>query len=258
MKNSFLLQLAMCCLWSACGGWSLAAIGGNAAADEIRLGVASVKISPPTGTPMAGYYSQRASRGVLDDLYAKAAVWDDGKTRTAMIVCDLCHVPRPIVLEARRLIAEQTGVPAESVMIAATHTHTGPMVLGESSLYAKFAGDNPLTKNYTEQLPHRLAQAAADAYERRAPARVAFASETETRISFIRRYWMRDGSVRWNPGILNPDILRPIGDIDPQVNVVYAELPDKKPLLTFVNFALHLDTTGGAMISADFPAAQMR
>ena len=66
-----------------------------AAAGEFRLGTAAVKITPPLGTPMAGYYTQRGSRGVLDDLYAKAAVLDDGKTKAALVVCDLIGLPRP-------------------------------------------------------------------------------------------------------------------------------------------------------------------
>ena len=91
---------------------------------------------------------------------------------------------------------------------------------------------------------------------------------------------MKDGTVGWNPGVRNPDIVRPIGVVDPQVNVVYAETAeekppapveqmaadgsrpavktDAKPLLTYVNFAMHLDTTGGAMVSADYPAALAR
>ena len=84
-----------------------------AAAGELRLGTAAVKITPPLGTPMAGDYDQCDSQGVLDDLYAKAAVWDDGKTKAALVVCDLIGVPRGPVLEARRIIAEKTGIPAD-------------------------------------------------------------------------------------------------------------------------------------------------
>ena len=56
---------------------------------------------------------------------------------------------------------------------------------------------------------------------------------------------MKDGTVGWNPGKLNPNVIRPVSPIDPEVGVVYFETTDKKPLLTYVNFALHADTTGG-------------
>ena len=249
----------------------------SAAASDFRLGAAVVKITPPLGTPMAGYYSERGSQGVLDDLFAKAVVLDDGKTKAAMVVCDLIGLPRAVVVEARRIITEKTGIPASNVMIAATHTHTGPVVIGDSAIDALVTGGSKLSKDYARQLPKWIAQAVEQAHRRRMPARVFYASENEPDLSFVRRFWMKDGTVGWNPGVRNPNIIRPIGVIDPQVNVVYAEtaeqnrsLPveqlaadgsrpaattDKKPLWTFVNFAMHLDTTGGALVSADYPAA---
>ena len=64
---------------------------------------------------------------------------------------------------------------------------------------------------------------------------------------------MTDGTVGWNPGKLNPKIIKPAGPIDPDVLVLYAETLDGKPIFTYVNFALHLDQTGGTEISADMP-----
>jgi len=247
-----------------------------ATAGELRLGTAAVKITPPLNTPMAGYYGARGSKGVLDDLYAKAVVFDDGKTKAAMVVCDLIGLPRAPVLEARRIIAEKTGIPADHVMISATHSHTGPVVIGDTTIDDLVTGGSQLSKDYVVQLPKWIAQAVEEAYASRTPARVFYASENEPNLSFIRRFWMKDGTVGWNPGVLNPNIIRPIGNIDPQVNVVYAETigkkpagpaekmaadgsrhaekSDREPLLTYVNFAMHLDTTTGMLISADFPA----
>ena len=251
-----------------------------ATAGELRVGVAAVKITPPTGTPMAGYYSERGSQGVLDDLHAKAAVLDDGKTNMAIVVCDLIGMPRSVVIEARRLIAEKTGIPADRVMISATHTHTGPMDVGDTAIDDLVTGGSKLSQEYAQQLPKWIAQAVGEAYERRVPARISYGCENEPKLSFIRRFWMQDGTVGWNPGKLNPQIIRPIGVVDPQVNVVYvettgqkplapaeqmaadgshrAEKSDQQPLLTYVNFALHLDTTGGVLVSADFPATLAR
>jgi len=63
--------------------------GGRAA-----VGTAAIKINPPVGIPLAGYYSPRGSEGVLEDLYVKVAVLDDGQTQAALVVCDLITVPR--------------------------------------------------------------------------------------------------------------------------------------------------------------------
>ena len=184
------------------------------------------------------------------------------------------------MVEARRIIREETGIPADNVMISATHTHTGPTVLGNSAAGDLAAGDNNLSREYAEQLPKSIARAVSQANRRLTPARIAYGCASEPHVSFIRRFWMKDGTVGWNPGKLNPNILRPIGSVDPQVNVVYAETPDtrprptqdqvapdgshrnqasdSKPLLTYVNFAMHPDTTGGMLVSADYPATLAR
>jgi hypothetical protein len=64
---------------------------------------------------------------------------------------------------------------------------------------------------------------------------------------------MKDGTVGWNPGKLNPKIDHPAGPIDPAVSVVYFESPDGVPQVTYVNFSMHPDTVGGLQISADYP-----
>ncbi len=225
---------------------------------DLRVGTAAVNISPPTGTPMAGYYYARGSESVLDDLYAKAAVLDDGSTKVALVVCDLISLPRGTVSEARRLIEQQTGIPGGHVMISATHTHTGPALARDSVRDDLDKGSSDPARDYTSELPKRIAQAVAEAINKLTMVNVSYARQSEDRLSFCRRFWMKDGAVGWNPGKGNPNIIRPVSPIDPEVGVVYFESPDKKPILTYVNFALHADTTGGTRISADYPGALAR
>ena len=65
---------------------------------------------------------------------------------------------------------------------------------------------------------------------------------------------MTDGTVGWNPGKLNPRIVKPAGPTDPAVPVVAFDTPDEspKPIATAVNFAMHSDTVGGLHFSADY------
>ncbi|HMO66683.1 MAG TPA: hypothetical protein PKE47_15925, partial [Verrucomicrobiota bacterium] len=82
-------------------------------------------------------------------------------------------------------------------------------------------------------------------------------------LAFNRRFYLRDGSVGWNPGKLNPDIVLPAGVTDPEVGLVLVEPPHAPArlapaLAAFVNFALHPDTVGGTAVSADYPGALAR
>jgi hypothetical protein len=229
-------------------------------AGELRLGTAAVPINPPTGIGLAGYYHDRGNEGVLDDIFAKAVVLDDGSRRVAIVVCDLISMPKWIVLEARQLIEMRAGIPATNVLIAATHTHTAPVLYHEWSRDESDGGNKSVSKEYSRTLPGLIADAVAAADAKRHAVRVSAGKEKEAQIAHNRRYWMRDRSVGWNPGKQNADVVRPAGPIDPEVGVFYAETVSSKPVpvLTFVNYAMHPDTTGGTRISADYPGALSR
>jgi hypothetical protein len=85
------------------------------------------------------------------------------------------------------------------------------------------------------------------------PVQVTVGRGHEDSIAFNRRYLMKDGSTGWNPGLLNPNIVKPAGTIDPEVPVVWFEATAKKPVAAYVNYAVHLDNVGGTQISSDLP-----
>jgi hypothetical protein len=229
----------------------------TARAGELRAGAAAMEINPPKGTPLAGYYSARGAQTVLDNLYSKALVLQQDDATVALVVCDLISLPRFTVTEARRLIEKRTGIPGTSVMLSATHTHTGPVLTRRSAL-DKLANDPDLARRYTETLPERIAQSVEEAQRKLAPVRLTAGLGKLEELSFNRRFFMRDGTVSWNPRKQHPDVVRPAGPIDPDVGVLLFESPKGKPLATYVNFAMHPDTTGGESISADYPGVLSR
>jgi neutral ceramidase len=229
-------------------------LGVCAEAGEFQAGAAQVKITPPKGAPLAGYYYQRAAEGVHDDLYAKALVLQEGTNKVAFVVCDLISLTRPIIEEARKIISESSSVPAENVMMSATHTHTAPVLRGGSTRNAAQGGEEDMAVRYTAELPKLIAESVRLAEQNLTKASAFAAWGRNETLSFNRRYVMRDGTVGWNPGKLNTNIVRAAGPIDPDVGIFYAQTPDgKKPVATYVNFAMHPDTVGGLEISADYP-----
>jgi len=232
----------------------LAAMVPSAWSGELRVGAAAIPITPPPGIPMAGYYSERGAKGVHDDLQAKAIVLETGGATAALVALDLISTPRDLVEEARREIERVTQVRGASVMISATHSHTGP-VLDRKSTYG---GKSDLVARYRATLPAKIAEAVRQAGSRLTPAKVSAARGREESIAFNRRYHMKDGTVGWNPGKGNPNILKAAGLIDPAVPIVFFESLDRKPVATYVNYAVHLDNIGEPMISADMPATLSR
>ena len=71
-----------------------------AASQPLHVGAASVKITPPLGSPLAGYYHGRGAQAVHDDLYAKAIVLSHGGVKAALVSLDLIKAPGQLVERA--------------------------------------------------------------------------------------------------------------------------------------------------------------
>ncbi|MFO0848505.1 MAG: hypothetical protein U0871_08110 [Gemmataceae bacterium] len=223
-------------------------------AGPLTAGAAKADITPPPGTPMAGYYATRGAEGTHDPLHAKAVVFEQDGTRVALVALDLIATTAGSVAEARGLVEKRTGIPAAHVMISATHSHTGPVLTSGKPRDDAFGGQNELAVNFMKGLPAKIADAVAAADKARVPARVLRAVGREDGLAFNRRFHMIDGTVGWNPGKRNPKTVRPAGPVDPSVPVVLVQTADgKKPIACYVNFSMHLDTVGGLYFSADYP-----
>lgn len=221
---------------------------------QFRAGAAQVDITPPDKTPMAGFYAMRPSGGVVDPIFAKAIVIEQDGAKAAFVALDICYTTRPLVVATRKLIAEQTGIAAERVMICATHSHSGPVLARDSEMDRITGAKTPAALEYAEKLPALIARAVAEANGKLAAARAAAAVGREEHLSFNRRFIMKDGTVVWQAR-LNPNVVRPAGPIDPDVGVWQISGAEGKgaPLATFVNFAMHATAVGGSKVSPDYP-----
>lgn len=235
---------------------------GSAVADELHVGIASADITPPVPYRMSGYFSERTSTGIKDRLHAKAIVFRQGKNRAALVFCDLIGIPLDVSRQARQRAARATGIPAENIAIAATHSHTGPLYFGALRQHfhdrmVKAIGRDELEKiDYPAQLVKRLVEVITKADSNAKPTQIHAGNTIEKRLSFNRRFHMKGGGVRFNPGQQNPNIIRAAGPIDPQVGILSLTYPGKQdPYAALVSFALHLDTVGGTEYSADYPHA---
>jgi hypothetical protein len=158
------------------------------------------------------------------------------------------------VADARGLIERQTGIPGSHVMISGTHSHTGPVLSSNKPRDDAFGGSSRLAVGFMKGLPAQIAAAVAAADKSRVPAKLLRAVGREDGLAFNRRFHMRDGTVGWNPGKRNPKTICPAGPTDPAVPVTLIQTADgKRTLACTVNFAMHLDTVGGLLYSADYP-----
>jgi len=115
-------------------------------AKPLQIGVAAAPITPAGPTFLAGGIPYRLALNVHDDIWARAVVVDDGTVRLALVALDLIGISYDQVVLIRQDIAGRVDV--DYVLIAATHTHNAPDLIGvwapfpscADSAYRKFVG----------------------------------------------------------------------------------------------------------------------
>ena len=199
--------------------------------DSLLAGAATADITPAVGMPMGGYGSRvGVSRLVQDPLLARAIVLSDGTTELALIVCDLLGVGSDLVRESRLAVEALTGIPADHVLVAATHTHSGP-----AGIRMRDAMD------YVAQTAAKVAGAAAVAKDGAVAVQLVAGSVDLASISLNRR--------------------NPAGPIEERLRVLVADPGrDRPPVFTLVSYACHSTVRehDNLAYSADWPGAMAR
>nr|MBQ4318980.1 hypothetical protein [Clostridia bacterium] len=189
--------------------------------EKLYMGVAREIITPEIGGQLYGYRPTVMSTSIEDDLTATAFYLKSGDTEAVMITCTVCLFNTDLSDEIRKLVSGETGVPFESCMLCATHTHSGPNVAGE-------AGWGPIDRKYCDEIliPH-IVKAANDAKADAEAVKVGIASgdslvgvnrrelNIENRISFGQQPW----------GCFNPKMtviaFRKAADGTPKANMIH-------------------------------------
>ena len=212
----------------------------------LKAGAAKVDISPRPGVALAGGFRPVVARSVHDPLHCRALVLDDGRCPLALATCDLIVIQREDVLRVKEEIRRRIGLPPEQVMLAATHTHSAPAPAGLLGTDREDA--------YMDWALPRMAEAVVRAWQARRPARAGWGTGEAPGHVFNRRFRMKDGTVRTNPGSQNPDALAPVGPVDPQVALLaVVDGADGSPLAAVGNYALHyVGGVGPGHVSADY------
>lgn len=138
-----------------------------------KAGTARIKITPPHPLWMSGYGSRtHPAEGTLQDLWVKALALEDPSGRRALILtADLVGIDAELAARVRARIP----LPAESVMIACSHTHTGPMT--STNLECMFDLEEPERQKiayYAIFLESALVGAAIEAMEALAAATLSW------------------------------------------------------------------------------------
>jgi len=205
----------------------------------LKAGVGKADITPPIGTPLAGYGARAAkpSTGVHDPCEARALVIDNGAEKLAFVAVDHLGFDHGMVERIRAIASQATHIPSDHIFVMSSHTHSGGGAFMEMlpPLAMILAGKfDPKVRSFYEQ---RTAEAIIAADKNLKAARIAFGAGEARGISRFRSTWP------------------PNGPIDPEVGVIRVDSADSgKPMAVMMNFAAHPTVLGSENMtfSADY------
>ena len=196
------------------------------AISPLRVGAARVDVTPSPGELPKNSY------GILDRLYARAIVIDNGAATAALVTVDAGAIAEPLWQTVSQSIAKDLGIPPTHVLLTATHTHS--------------AG-GPRSPDYAQ----KIVEAARLAKQRLTPARVGYGTG-ESYIN-VNRQIIDPKTGRWWEGPNRE------GPSDKTVAVVKFETVSGEPIAVYYNYAVHGVITGQLdQVSGDIPGATSR
>ena len=231
---------------------------------SLKVGFAERDITPDIGMEMPGDYMKNYFTGFHDRCKVRAAVFDDGATRVALVGIDAVAIPRIVVQAARKQIQDHCGIPPAAVLVGASHSHSSGPVAGvlpgeydhASAFVQHLAYDKSTTANagFIQLVERQIAGAVSEANDTRVEARCGVGTGSEDKVAFNRRLRMKNGLTYTHPGHANPDIIGYAGPTDPQVGVIGAWDAKGRLLGCIVNYTCHGTTNpgSGADISANW------
>lgn len=212
----------------------------------LKVGYGKCEITPRLGAYLQGHNKKRYAQLVHDPLFVRAVAFEN-EGLAVMLNYDLSAMNTKLANRVRQQVSAYVGCPEEYVVISCTHTHTGPNC---SNMTREW------DETYVDVLVNLSMHAAGLAKNDLMPAQMFAGTAQCEGVTFCRRYLMKDGTARTNPGIGNPDILRPMNDPDYQVVVLKVAREGGKNLV-LANFGCHADSIknvdGLDAISADWP-----
>jgi neutral ceramidase len=218
---------------------------------NVRVGIAKHDITPPIGLPMAGYGAREGySAGVADPLYARALTVFDKTTekRIAFVTADLVAFDPETVKMFRDNVRAIPGLRPDDVVLAVTHTHSGPAYGNFYNFYTSDLSEDESDQSiaWGKALSEALVDVLNKAISAEEDAQVLLSS-TNVALSVHRRYVDPLGEVRLAP--------HPPGPVDPTVSVMQMVAEDKV-IATLVNYACHpvVLCEDNLLYSGDYPA----
>ena len=203
----------------------------------LKAGVAQQIITPAMNMWMAGYASRKKpAEGKVQELYAKALALEDvaGK-RFVFVTLDLIGILPSLRMRMEEKVQKAYGLPPESILLNASHTHSGPE-------YRVEKGREKEAQEYTAFLEERMMKVIGDAITDLKPAAVSW---SRSRCGFAMNRRLPSPTGYQNSP--NPD-----GPVDHEVPVLQVVSPEGQARAVLFGYACHNTCLGEFQYCGDY------
>ena len=230
---------------------------------RLLAGAAQVDMTPKMGTLLTGGPAiSRPAEILIDPLFAKALVLDDGERRLCILSLDLLAVTEEWGDQIRNGAKERFGLDPDAVMVHTMSNHAAPP-LGHTSLRleteyipAELSWIRGTDEEYLPVAVEHTLESIGLALEDMQPVRVGIASGVENRVTFNRRFVMRDGTGHMGLGGHPSDVAYREGPIDPELGVVSFTTESLRPVALFLHHTCNaVHDFPLRCVTADWPGA---
>lgn len=214
---------------------------------KLYAGYAKVVVTPPMGLRIPGSFNHRYADGVITDLYLRATAFSDGEKKAVIFSCDAISIKAPAYELVRDKIAQRCNMDPDGVYINCLHPHTAFGIFLPSG-----DPEDAVRDRHLEEVFEKFAECAEAAFADLKPAKLLIGTGKVEGIAYSRRYRMKDGSCRTNPGTGNPDAVAMIGKQDESLHLIRVVREEGKEII-MVNYGTHADVITGTKYCADWP-----
>ncbi len=157
------------------------------AAEQLKVGLAAIDVTPPIGVPLGGYgtpsrrlspmdwkgkykyaFMLKPSTGKRDAIRAKAMVLIKGSEKLLFLSIDLVAIDKGFKKYVYKKL-KKLGFKKENIIVSATHTHHGPGTLSKKFLW-KVIGMDLYQRKITKRLKQQTVEVAKMAISKAEPA----------------------------------------------------------------------------------------
>ncbi|MGV8879065.1 MAG: neutral/alkaline non-lysosomal ceramidase N-terminal domain-containing protein [Sphingobacteriaceae bacterium] len=205
--------------------------------NQLQVGVSYASITPQKGAFIAGDKNNRRFTGVHDSLYVKTIFLSDDGNNMVLLSFDCIGMLYPTLVEIRKavsLIIPAGDLNPDHIIMASTHTHSGPDVIGIWGVDRMTSG---IDKAYINQIIETSTKSIVTAWKNKQPATACYSEKK------FGEKWVYNISDSLN--------------LDRSLNVLQFLNKEGKSIATFTNFACHPTIIDGAssLVSADYISA---